>query len=233
MARGAGISTITDNATGSPHTLALSGTGPDFTLAVASGSSSSATVSPGSAASYSLSLGGNLGFSGTVSMACTGAPSLASCSISPQSPGVSGSTPTTETVTIATTASSNTIRVNPDLPPSGVGLPNIPPVVTIAAALILLLVMWGFGRRTRAALAQSRVMLLPQPRVLAWAGLSLAIMAILAFVACGGGSAGGGGGGGFHNPGTPAGTYTLTITGSTPSGGATLQHAVTLKLTVQ
>ena len=39
------------------------------------------------------------------------------------------------------------------------------------------------------------------------------------------------GGGGNTNPGTPAGTYTLTVTG-TLSGSTTLQHSTTLTLQV-
>ena len=35
-----------------------------------------------------------------------------------------------------------------------------------------------------------------------------------------------------HNPGTPAGTYSLTVTGTVTSGSATLTHSVTLKVTV-
>jgi hypothetical protein len=54
-------------------------------------------------------------------------------------------------------------------------------------------------------------------------GLFLALLA-----ACGGGS-GGGGGGGPTNPGTPAGTYTVTIAGTAGS----LQNSGTVTLTVQ
>jgi len=53
---------------------------------------------------------------------------------------------------------------------------------------------------------------------------------------CGGGSAGGGGsggGGGGGNPGTPAGTYTLTVTGSFISGPTTLTHNTNLTVVVQ
>jgi len=61
-------------------------------------------------------------------------------------------------------------------------------------------------------------------------GLVVGTVALLALLlaACGGG---GGGGGNNKNPGTPAGTYTLTITG-TVSGTTTLQHTTTLTLTV-
>ena len=48
---------VSDNAPGSPHSVALSGTGQDFTLTAASGSSMSANVSAGQSATYTLSCG--------------------------------------------------------------------------------------------------------------------------------------------------------------------------------
>ena len=49
------------------------------------------------------------------------------------------------------------------------------------------------------------------------------ILVMSALVACGGG------GGGSKNPGTPAGTYTVTVTGSSNQ----LQHSTTVTLNVQ
>jgi hypothetical protein len=59
---------------------------------------------------------------------------------------------------------------------------------------------------------------------------ALGFLAAMAMTACGGG--GGNPGGPVSNPGTPAGTYTLTITGTTGSGSSTVSHSTTFKLTV-
>src|SRR5208283_5933142 len=60
---------VTDNASGSPQSVPLTGSGQDFSIA-ASGSST-ATVSPGQTASYTLSLAPAGGFKQTVSLTCT------------------------------------------------------------------------------------------------------------------------------------------------------------------
>jgi len=54
--------------------------------------------------------------------------------------------------------------------------------------------------------------------------LASGLLLTLALAGCGGGTP--------SNPGTPAGTYTLTVTGSMGSGSATLSHSVMLTLTV-
>jgi hypothetical protein len=59
--------------------------------------------------------------------------------------------------------------------------------------------------------------------------VSAAVLILLGLQACGGGGGGGGGSGPPPNSGTPAGTYTLTVTG-TYSGSTSLQHSTTLTL---
>ena len=61
---------------------------------------------------------------------------------------------------------------------------------------------------------------------IAWAPLTVGILALMLSVMCGGG------GRGPSNPGTPAGNYALTVTGSVTSGSTTFQHTITLTLTV-
>ena len=72
-------------------------------LAIASGSSGSATVQAGHTASYNLTIAG---INGTASLSCTGAPTGATCSV-PASINVSASSSTPFAVTVATTARSS------------------------------------------------------------------------------------------------------------------------------
>ncbi|HMD97173.1 MAG TPA: choice-of-anchor D domain-containing protein [Terriglobia bacterium] len=210
-----GALSISDNAVDSPQSVTLSGTGQDFTFAALSRSSTSAGVVPGQPATYTLSVGGEGGLSGTVTFTCTGAPSEATCTVSPN-PLTAGSSATNVTVTVTTTAASISAPRSRPLPL----VPPLPPGLTslLMLALILAAMAWVIENRTQPGVSpwQSTMALLA-------AGLSLT----LAVAGCGGG-----GGGRTPNPGTPVGTYTLTVTGSTGSGSATLSHSVTLTLNV-
>jgi hypothetical protein len=100
----AGMLTITDNAPGSPHTVSLSGQGvsPNLGLGVPAGDSSTATVSAGSPATYTLSIGGG-GISGTASLTCTGAPKGSTCMV-PSALNLSGTAASNFNVTVSTTS---------------------------------------------------------------------------------------------------------------------------------
>jgi hypothetical protein len=214
-----GTLTISDNAPGSPQSIALSGTGQDFTIAAASGSSTTATVAPGSPATYTLSLAGEGGFNQSVSFTCTGAPSEATCSVSPGSV-TPASSASNLTVTVTTAAASGSRPRSRPLPPAS----YLPSVLRGLWLLVLMLVgtVWALGRRNRSSVGLWRSAVLP---------LGLGFLLSLALAGCGGGG-GGGGGGTPSNPGTPAGTYTLTVTGTAGSGSSALSHALTLSLTV-
>jgi hypothetical protein len=99
-----GMVTIADNASNSPQTIPLSGTGVSGSLNLnpAPGSSTSATVQAGQAASYQLSIGG-AGFSGMATLSCTGAPTGTNCSL-PSSMNVNASTATPFNVSVTTTS---------------------------------------------------------------------------------------------------------------------------------
>jgi hypothetical protein len=99
-----GMVTIADNASNSPQTIPLSGTGVNGSLNLnpAAGGSTSATVQAGQAAAYQLSIGGG-GFSGMASLSCSGAPTGASCSL-PSSINVNAATATPFGVSVTTTS---------------------------------------------------------------------------------------------------------------------------------
>jgi hypothetical protein len=208
-----GTLTITDNASGGPQTVTLSGTGEDFTLSVGSGGSASATVSPGQSAMYTLSVSGEGGFSQNVNFTCTGAPTAAACTVSPGSltPGGSASN---ITVTVTSTAPSFSAPRTEPLPPI---LPLLSgPAGMVMLALLLGTLAWRIRCRRRFGESRVRAAFLILPALLILA---------MAMAGCGGGTGGGGSG-------TPAGTYTLTVTGSTSTGSTTLQHSINLSLTV-
>jgi hypothetical protein len=99
-----GMVTIADNASNSPQTIPLSGTGVSGSLNLnpAPGSSTSATVQAGQPATYQLSIGG-AGFSGMATLSCTGAPTGTNCSL-PSSMNVNASTATPFNVSVTTTS---------------------------------------------------------------------------------------------------------------------------------
>ncbi|MGA2987514.1 MAG: hypothetical protein ABSG32_27300 [Terriglobia bacterium] len=150
--------------------------------------------------------------SGTVAFSCTGNPAESSCSVSPN-PATVGSSPTTITVTVPTTAPSA------GAPPSR----PLPPVLPLSPGLRGILLVALLLAATVLAVARGN-----QPGVSRWqpamvvlaAGLFLA----LALAGCRAP---------IINPGTPPGTYTLTVTGTTGSGSSALCHSVSLTLTLK
>jgi hypothetical protein len=209
---------VNDNAPDSPQTVALTGSGPDFTLAPHSGSSSTASVSAGQSVTYTLSLAGVGGFNQSVTLSCTGAPSEATCTVSPTS-ATAGSSPSSVTVTVSTTASSSVApRSHPvaPVPPKSPGISGL-----LMLALVLAAMAWGIVRTNW----PSRTRMPP-----AWVLLAAGLLLVLALAGCGSGS--GGGPITPTNPGTPSGTYTLTVEGAAGSGSSALTHTVALTLTV-
>lgn len=212
-----GTLTISDSASGSPQTVALEGSGEDFTIAPPSGSPTTASVSPGGTASYTLSVGGLGGLNLPISFGCAGAPAESTCAVSPSSV-TAGNTATNVTVTVTTTEPS---LLAPWAPPvSGDGGGKL--LLAIGLGVLLLATIgWRARRRTGLRPVEMRRSLV------ALCGLLLLSFGI---VACGGG---GGSGGSVANPGTPAGTYTLTVTGTVNSGTTVVNHSVSLSLRVQ
>ncbi|HXM95019.1 MAG TPA: SBBP repeat-containing protein [Candidatus Dormibacteraeota bacterium] len=146
---------FTDSDSSSPQSVSLSGTGsnipPDFsvsapaTLSVNQGSSGTATVTV-------TPIGG---FNSAVSLACTGAPALATCTISPASvTPADGVTPVTAQLSVTTTA-----LVPPQsIPASPISIPQVVPVF-LAFMLLLVLSFSQLESRARTRLGMAAAML--------------------------------------------------------------------------
>lgn len=177
---------------------------PDFTVAA---SPTSGSVTPGQTATFTFTVTPTGGYAGTVKFSCGTLPSLATCSFAPASVTPSGGTPISSTLTVTTAAA--TAMLNPDRP-FGPRSPWIP-----AGALALAGVMGFVPRKIRRWKRHLRL--------LGWGFLLASIS--LSVVACGGGN------NMPSNPGTPAGSYNISVSASDSAGGP--QHAVSIALTVQ
>jgi subtilase family serine protease len=153
---------------------------------------------PGGSGSSTITVDARNGFSGTVALTCT-APTSAfiSCSLSSSSIVLGGGTNTgTSTVTIKTNVAAGMNRHDTPLGPLFGG------GAVFAGVFVL-----GLGaRRRRLSIALSII----------------TIALLLAVVGCSGGSGGGGGGGST----TPAGSYTVTVTGTSGTTSHTTNISV-------
>jgi len=91
-----GTLALTDNAPSLTQTVSLSGLGIDFSLTPSS--PTTATLSSGSSAIYTLLLSSLATVSGNVTFACTGAPANSTCNITPPTPTLGSTTPITATI---------------------------------------------------------------------------------------------------------------------------------------
>lgn len=185
---------------GYTYTSPVSGIG----LVVPSGDPSSATITAGQTASYTLSIQG-VGMSGTASLSCSGAPKGATCTV-PPSQSFSASAPAAFNVTVTTTA-----RTLAALHLSAF----TPAAWFLSFGMLGIVAMPGIRKSKR-----------PLKRYLRLAPLTL----LLLLASCGGGAGSASSQQPTPNPnGTPAGTYALKVTAV--SGNST--QATSLTLVVQ
>lgn len=163
------------------------------------------SIKAGQSATYTLQISPQNGFSGTVTPTCSGAPQYSTCTVSPTSVVLDGSTTSSVSVTIATTARSASLIRKPD---SRLGF------------------MWAGGLFLVGGLLLS-------PRTRRRVPSAMMALVLLLSASCGGGggntaTGGGGNGGGGGTVGTPSGTSTVTLTAT--SGN--LSHNAVVSLTV-
>ncbi len=196
-----GTLVVADNAPGGSQTLPLSGSGGDFSLTV---TPTTLTIPAGGSANFEVDVAPAIGYTGVVALTCSGIGSAqnATCTASPTSLTMNGTTASTATMTVTTTARPTLIPWLPSAP-SGPWLWLA--VASLALALLGLLLSLG-ARGVR--------------RKLSWVGTAVLVGCSIAAIGCGGTTT---------NSGTLAGNYTLTFTG-TDAKKAT--HSQTVTLTV-
>jgi hypothetical protein len=200
-----GTLAVTDNAANGPQTVALSGTGtaPSFSFGAGSSNISTATVTSGQTAAYSLSIVSGTNSSGAVALSCTQVPPNATCSVSPSSLTLSRAS-----------AASFTVKVTTGVSRSAALLTHLP-IATAACGFVWILGLPWFLRRAKTRLSSTGTFCLML--------LGLASVAItVGLVGCGGGSS---------SPAiapstTPSGTYTLQIVAT--EGAVSSSQPITL-----
>jgi hypothetical protein len=166
------------------------------------------TVAPGQTALYSFTVSGAYG--GTISFACSGLPAETSCSFSPV-----GSSPAAGTVTTLPCTSQQNFALS---------ILTQAPVVAMPAGVGLGRGRWGMFTCMLCALSGLLMMRKRQRKAM----LRIALMVLLlagstGLVACGGGAK--------TSPGTPTGSYTVTVTATGSVGNVT--STVTVPLIVK
>lgn len=191
--------------TSSAVTITVSAVTPSFSLGASPTSLSISAA--GSSGTTTLTVTPAGGFAQTVSFACAGLPSEATCTFAPSTvtPGASAAT---TVLTISTTAPSVVKSRGNDRSSLG-GL------AAFASLAMLILTFRPGGKRMQ------------------WLVVLLTLSAAAGLLGCGGGSSGSGGSGGSSggasDPGTPTGTTTVTVTATAGS----LSKTVSLTVAVQ
>jgi hypothetical protein len=189
-----GALTITDNAVDSPQSVALSGTTvvpQTFTFTVGGNGGSTAIITPGDTVVFPIILTGGEGATGTVDLTCTPSTPTITCNVTPTSIPLNGTTSVHTGISVITFCTWAPPVGGPFGPSERFGDPRRL-VIPIGSLLGLLLMMVLFSRANRRRWA-------PAMAAVVFFAVGLAGCKSLAK---------------GPNGATPAGTYTLTLTGT-------------------
>ncbi len=172
---------------------------PDFGIAA---SPTTLSMAPGGTGTSTVTITPLNGFDNAVTFTCSGMPSEATCTFNPTSVTPNGTSTITATATISTTAASAMLH----------------PATPRGSAPLYALAFPGLGALLGLGIFRKRL-----PRNVSALGMLAAALGVAAGIgACGGGSSA------PSNPGTPAGTSTITFTATS---GSTV-HTAAITLTV-
>jgi hypothetical protein len=181
----------------------------DFTI---SGSPGTRTVIVGNATTYTASIAALNGFTGVVALSASGLPTGATASFSPAT--VMGAGNSTLTVTTIGSTPAGTSTLMPTLHLHFENWRRFPLFRLLACVLMVALTMMRtIGRVER--------------RLFRVSAVALVLGVLMSAASCGGGSSVS-----HQSIGTPAGTSTITVTGTSANGGMALQHSIKLTLIV-
>jgi hypothetical protein len=201
---------IADNAAGTPQMVPLTGTGtapsPQLTTTC-----TSLTVVPGQTAIFTVDLTPLPGVTQSVSLSCSGEPTLATCTPASSTMTLSGTATVPVQITATTTQATGFLQPPPLGRSDGSRMAGLVGLAGIAG-FAALVVLPGKRRMKPARRLHMLIFLL----------CMLATLAILP--SCGRGS---------DPPGTAAGTYPLTVTGTFTSDAGTVTETVSFNLVVQ
>jgi hypothetical protein len=189
--------TITDDAPNSPQAFTVNGTAsPVYTVTSASSALTTA-VTAGQTGQYSLQLTPGIGYSGPVTMVCSGAPATTTCTVTNPVQLTAGA-PASVSVTVTT--------VKPSLMPDTDRRPNLP------LSLYPMMLLLSMSLATLAVLKQLKSDGFMPGRLAYAGGLLVLVLAGYTLTGCASGGVSVVNPTPPSNPGTQKGTYTLTLT---------------------
>lgn len=212
------ILNITDDSATSPEMVALNAIATPAATIIAPTGITTQSVAAGQPANYSLALTPGDGFSGTVSLSCTGAPLGATCSV-PASVQVVSTANTLFSVAVTTSGAAHALLPYSSGPQFG---PFHAWPVLYALMLVLMALL---ARPARAGQIRAKQL------ACSGAFAMMVLFAVFGVAGCGGGAASG------PPPPppviTPAGTYTLTVTPSAMSASGKPLQLMPMQLTLK